>query len=383
MTHFFPAQKTIIFTASTSKTKMRMKLRVLAFFFLLPLLAAAQDKLTLTAKIKGLDNDSKVYLLNARMPTDTIGSATVKNEEFVITAELKEPTLMSLLLNNTQNTLIFLENNKVKVSGDIKELPKLKITGSPTNTDFAAMQVIFNPLFDKLTKINQAANIIGRSDSLSRAYFSTRDSVLTATDAFVRKHTETAASAFLMAVTLEMEQDFAATDNRFSQLKPSATQNMYGQYLQQYIDDTKITAIGSVAADFTQADTSGIPISLSSFRGKYVLIDFWASWCGPCRQENPHVVSTYNKFKDKNFTVLGISLDREGQKNKWLDAIHKDNLTWTHVSDLQFWSNAVAVKYKVQSIPQNFLIDPNGRIVAKNLRGPDLEQKLCEILGCN
>jgi peroxiredoxin len=113
------------------------------------------------------------------------------------------------------------------------------------------------------------------------------------------------------------------------------------------------------------------------------LLDFWASWCGPCRQENPTVVQNYHKFKDKNFTVLGVSLDRPGQKAKWLQAIHADNLTWTHVSDLQFWNNAVAQQYRVQSIPQNFLIGPDGKIVAKNLRGPDLESKLCEVLGCN
>jgi peroxiredoxin len=146
----------------------------------------------------------------------------------------------------------------------------------------------------------------------------------------------------------------------------------------EYVDRLKSTAIGQVAPELSLPDTNGQIVKLSSMRGKYVLVDFWAKWCGPCRDENPNVVRVYNKYKDKGFTVFGVSLDRS--KEDWLKAIKEDNLTWTHVSDLKFWQSEAAKIYSITGIPFSILLDPNGVIIAKNLRGPALESKLAEVI---
>jgi peroxiredoxin len=167
----------------------------------------------------------------------------------------------------------------------------------------------------------------------------------------------------------------------YNGLSNTIKQSPSGKMFAERLPKLKAVAIGAIAPVFDEPDTSGKKIDLSSFRGKYVLIDFWASWCGPCRHENPNVVKAYNRYKNQNFTIVGVSLDRPGNKDKWLKAIHMDGLTWTQLSDLKFWDNKAAVLYGVRGIPQNFLLDPDGKIIAKNLRGEDLEDKLAELFG--
>ena len=170
-------------------------------------------------------------------------------------------------------------------------------------------------------------------------------------------------------------------ESLYSTLSSTYKETRNGKSIVKGIEARKITAIGKIAPDFTQPDTLGKAVKLSDLRGKYVLVDFWASWCGPCRAENPNLVKSFNRFKDKGFTVLGVSLDQPGKKDAWIGAIHKDGLTWTQVSDLKFWDNEAAVLYGIKAVPANLLLDREGKIIAKDLRGADLDKKLSEVFG--
>ena len=159
-----------------------------------------------------------------------------------------------------------------------------------------------------------------------------------------------------------------------AKLSPSLANSPYVKDLDGIIKQLEHVQIGQVAPEFTLPDTEGTPVKLSDFRGKYVLLDFWASWCPPCRRENPNVVKAFQAYKDKNFTVIGISLDKD--KAKWLKGIADDNLTWTHLSDLKYWDSEIPALYGVRAIPSNLLLDPEGVIIGKDLRGEALHEAL-------
>jgi peroxiredoxin len=199
---------------------------------------------------------------------------------------------------------------------------------------------------------------------------------------FIRRHPDYFISLLALAEVIgPLPTDVPALKKLFNKLDKGLRLTATGIKTKTALDKFDAVSIGRTAPGFSAPDTSGRLVDLSDYRGKYVLLDFWASWCGPCREENPVVVKAWKEFRGKNFDILSVSLDQPGKKEAWLKAIHDDQLTWQHVSDLKYWNNEVAQLYAVRSIPQNFLIDPQGKIIAANLRGEALYKKLTELFG--
>lgn len=344
----------------------------------------AKGSFTITGSVQGLAENAVVTLTDFNVPDDTLARTLVKKGTFVLQGKIKEANLFQLNFHDVQKKfLLFMGNENITVSGEAATTQKFVVKGSQIHGDFSEFQNSFNPLVQRMSELNQriaSTPNLKREDSLMIAYNSNMEKIKKTIDDFVNNKKGSPVVPFVVLVTGQFEQDVTVQQQRFDRMSVEQKTGFYGKLLKEEIEKELFGAVGTEAIGFIQNDTTGKPVSLASFRGKYVLVDFWASWCKPCRLENPNVVAAFNRFKSKNFTVLGVSLDRS--KDSWLQAIRNDNLTWTHVSDLKFWENEVAQKYKIQSIPQNYLVGPDGKIIGKNLRGSDLHMKLCELLGC-
>ena len=347
---------------------------------------SSEPHYVIKGKIDGAD--SVTFLLQKRVAGQIviIDSAMSKDGVFRMkSGAVSYPEMVLLSAKNTRmRTSFYLENSEITVTGKLDSLFNAKITGSKTQDEYQgfidsnkALNDKYSQVYDEFQTANQDGDT-ARVSQLRKEAVNIEKEMKELQKNFVKNNPASYVTpSILGSLSLDMEGD--EIESYINAMDTAVANTPVIKELKDRVKFMKAVAIGQKAPDFTLNDPEGNPVSLSSKIGsKVLLIDFWAAWCGPCRRENPNVVKVYNEFHNKGFDILGVSLDQK--KDDWVKAISDDKLSWTHVSDLQYWNNAAAKLYAVNSIPANFLLDENGTIIARDLREDALYNKVKEVL---
>ena len=362
--------------------------RILFFFFLSVLAVSCITKephYVINARIAGAD--SMKFLLQKREAGQYVkmDSVTVMNGEFTIKGgKVDYPQLVFLLPEGRKAALVFyLENSEITITGHIDSLFRAKVEGSKTQDEVVALSSQIEPINIQISGLMKEYRTAQGDEKteLEKKISGLYDQEDTLKMDFIKSHPSSYyAPVLLSGMSYSMEP--GAIEAVVNSMDTAVSNTKTIKDIMAHVKIMKTVAIGQKVPDFTLNDVNDQPLSLYSRVGKskLLLIDFWASWCLPCRQENPNVVKVWKEYHNKGFDVFGVSLDKPDARESWLQAIKNDNLTWSQVSDLQYWNCAAAKLYAVNAIPANFLIDESGTIIARNLRGENLEKKINEIL---
>lgn len=358
---------------------------------------SAQQKFTINGHLTALKEPMKVYLSYNDQGRHVRDSALTNNGKFKFTGTVLAPVKGNLYLSTIQApkssapkvgqvmgssdwASLMIDPGTIEIKGPA--LTKALISGGAAQRDYEVYTAVSEKAMDSVVKIwrSQLGTLPEDSAASFKRLLYARSVVgKQVTKDFVLAHADSDFAFDLVAqngIVIEQPKDFEAI---FEVLSPRLKASATGKVLAERLALAKKFSIGAPAIDFSQVDNEGKMVSLSDFKGKYVLIDFWASWCGPCRMEYPFLHKAYDRFKSKNFEIVGVSLD--DNKNLWLNSIKENNFDWILLCDLKGRKNEVAQAYGVAAIPQSFLINPEGIIIAKNLRGNELLAKLDEVLG--